>query len=338
MLRRVSLLDFRCHARSTLDLPPGVSVLAGPNGAGKTSFLEAIHFAARLRSFRTGQPRDLIRHGAPLFRVEVQGPDHHLAVGWSPAERSLQSGGLEIAQAADYWGRLPVVTVTSRDADLVRGTPGHRRQFFNAVLSQADRAHLLGLLRYRALLKQRQAMVHSPREPDPALWRVVSAQLIDTGRPLQAVRTRLARRLVRVASRFHARLSAGRERLELRVHEAPWERTWAEERRAGRVLAGLQRDTFDLLLGGRPVQKFASEGQQRTAALALRAAEIAVLTRRGGGGPLVLVDDVFGELDPARREALLGLLPHTVQAILTATPQPWVADLPPAITRLSLPG
>jgi DNA replication and repair protein RecF len=340
MLLRLELTDFRCHARHVLEPGPGATFLTGPNAAGKTSLLEAAHFIARLKSFRAAQPAALVRHGAPALHVRAHLPGLTLSAGWSPDGRALRVNDTPVASAAEFWGLLPVVALTSADAALVRGPSSERRTWLNALLAQLDRAHLRALLRYRAVLRQRNALITAPAPPDPALLRALTAQLIDTGRPLQFHRMALARLVFRAAAAVHSRLSSSRETLSVVITPARWDRDPAEERAAGRGLIGFHRDQFDCRVNGRSLQRYGSEGQQRTAALALRLAEITLLSRRLENPPLVLVDDVFGELDPDRRAAALSWLPHAPQALLTATPQPWLTEpgAPWSVIRLPGPG
>lgn len=325
MVKELQLRDFRCHERVCLAFEGGATVFCGPNGAGKSALLEAIHFACRLRSFRAATARDMVRHGAECFEIGVATARDRMDVHWAPGHRRLALNGVEASSAADYWGTLPCVALVPSDVRLVTGPVAEARRFLSALASQLDRGALRGLLRYRRLASQRQALIGA-RRPDRALWDLLTAQLRDTGAPLQRQRRALVRRLAVHAARAYREISGGAEALRIVYRPGSWDADMEAEQRAGRTLIGLQRDSLDIAIGDSPARRHASEGQLRSAAIAIRAAEIAVLQAAGSQPPVVLVDDVFGELDPARRAALARLIPADTQLFATVADGRWVPE------------
>lgn len=325
MIRELLLRDFRCHGRVRLTFGGGATVFCGPNGTGKSALLEAIHFASRLRSFRVATPRDMVRRGADSFEIGIATARDRLGVLWAAGGRRLSLNDGEIRAAADYWGTLPCVALTPSDVRLVSGPAADARRFLSALASQLDRGALRALLRYRRLVGQRQALLASGR-PDRGLWDLLTAQLRETGEPLQKQRRALVRRLAVHAARAYHEISGGTEVLRVGYRPGPWEADAEAEIRAGRALIGLQRDALDIAIGGAPPKRHASEGQLRSAAIAMRAAEIAVLHAAGTQRPVVLVDDVFGELDPDRRAALARLIPAETQLFATVADGRWVPE------------
>ncbi len=325
MIRELLLRNFRCHGRVRLEFGGGATVFCGPNGAGKSALLEAIYFAGRLRSFRAATPRDMVRRGAPSFEIGIGADGVRLGVVWSAGDRRLSLNEGEIRSAADYWGTLPCVALTPADVRLIGGPAADARRFLSALASQLDRGALRALLRYRRLASQRQALLAGGR-PDRGLWDSLTLQLRETGAPLQRQRRALVRRLAVHAARAYHEISGGTEALSIAYRPGSWDTDMDDEVRAGRTLVGLQRDALQIAIGGAPPRRHASEGQLRSAAIAIRAAEIAVLRAAGAQLPVVLVDDVFGELDPARRAALARLIPPEAQLFATVADGRWVPE------------
>lgn len=319
------LRDFRCHQRACLAFEGGATVFCGPNGAGKSALLEAIHFASRLRSFRSATPRDMVRRGADSFEIGLATSRERLGVFWTHGGRRLSLNGGDVPSAADYWGTLPCVALTPGDVRLVNGPAASARRFLSALASQLDRGTLRALLRYSRLARQRQALLSAGRA-DRGLWELLTEQMRETGEPLQRQRRALVRRLAVHAARAYREISGGAEALRIAYRPGPWETTIESERRAGRTLVGLQRDVLDVTIGGTSPRHHASEGQLRSAAIAVRAAEIAILQSAAAGRPVVLVDDVFGELDPSRRAALARLIPPDTQLFATVADGRWVPE------------
>jgi len=325
VIRELLLRDFRCHERVRLILGEGQTIFCGPNGSGKSALLEAIYFGCRLRSFRQATPRNMVRHGAASFEVSLATDRDHLEANWAHGKRRLVLNGVETPSIADYWGTVPCVALVPWDIRLVTGPAAEARRFLSALASQLDRGAIHAFLRYRRLAGQRQALV-AAHNPDRSLLCLLTEQMRDCGEPLQQHRRRLVRRLAAHAARAYREISGGSETLELTYNAGPWHVDVEAELSAGRTLMGLQRDSLRFLIGKHDARHHASEGQLRSAAIAIRAAEIAVLRGAGQQSPVVLVDDVFGELDPARRAALARLIPPGAQLIATVADGRWIPE------------
>lgn len=267
----------------------------------------------------------MLRQGATSFEVSLSTDRDHLEASWAPGKRRLLLNGVETPSIADYWGIVPCVALVPSDIRLVTGPAAEARRFLSALASQLDRGAIYAFMRYRRLAGQRQALL-ATRHPDRSLLGLLTEQLRDCGEPLQRQRRRLVRRLAAHAARAYREISGGSEALELSYHAGPWHVDIEAELSAGRTLMGLQRDSLKFLIGKHDARNHASEGQLRSAAIAIRAAEIAVLRGAGHQSPVVLVDDVFGELDPARRAALARLIPPDAQLIATVADGRWIPE------------
>ncbi len=335
ILERLRLAAFRCHRRANVSFAPGVTVLVGPNGAGKTSVLEAAHFLFRGASPRTATPRDLVTRGESVLRVEGDLRDsagRHItaAVGWSVSgERRLTAAGSPLASVARWEGVMPVRMFLPDDLRLVKGSPRRRRAYMDQLAPLVDPAYCEALARYDEALQQRNALLRQGVVgADHMPWEALLAR---EGRRLVSSRARLLAALAPPYAQAHGRLApAPTDPVGLTyrtnaadLDEEAYRERLAEQRVADRrrtfTHVGPHRDDIRLTLGGRDLREFGSQGEQRTALLALLVAERERARGEGGDPPLLLLDDVMSELDPTRRRALMRILLAGGQSIITTT-------------------
>jgi len=358
-LADVSLFDFRNYAELDLTLERSTTVFFGGNAQGKTNLLEAVALCALTRSPRTQQATEMVRFGQPAARVTcavqtdlgLNELDVRISLSPGPAasraSRRFTVNGIP-RRASGMIGCLRVVLFWPDDLQLVKGPGEGRRRFLNTLLSQIDPAQAVELTRYARLLEQRNALLRAIREgrqPADGL-EVWTTALAESGAAIMIERQRRLLELQPIAAAFHRELSDDRERLELRyrpagarIGEAPLELV-AEQLKAamqaardeeigrGQTAVGPQRDDIEVWLDDHEARLFASQGQQRSAVLSLKLAELHYLAEVTGEQPVLLLDDVMSELDPARRERLLAALEPGPQALITAAD---LNDLPKSI-------
>jgi DNA replication and repair protein RecF len=357
-LANVSLFDFRNYAELELTLERSATVFFGGNAQGKTNLLEAVALSALTRSPRTQQAAELVRFGQPAARVtcgvqsdaglkELEVRISVSAAAPSRASRRFTVNGIA-KRSTDMMGSLRVVLFWPDDLQLVKGPGEGRRRFLNTLLSQIDPDHARELTRYGHLLEQRNALLRAIREgrqPIDGLDYWTNA-LAESGAAIMVERQRRLLELQPIAAAFHRELSDDRERLDLRyrpagvrIGEAPLELVSEqlklamrdardEEIGRGQTAVGPQRDDIEVWLDEHEARLFASQGQQRSAVLSLKLAELHYLAEVTGEQPVLLLDDVMSELDPARRERLLAALQPGPQALITAAD---LNDLPKSI-------
>ena len=339
-LAHLRLRDFRNYARLDDDFAPGFHVLLGDNAQGKTNILEAIYLMATLRSFRGVGSAQLIRHGQKGYFVGgtvVGQGEHDIKLYWSPAERKLSLDGQAVRKLTDYLGTLRTVVFCTEDLQLIKGTGRSRRRFLDLLLSQTHPSYLPLLQRYAQALRSRNALLKA-RAVDEAALESFSRELIQLGEELTRRRHELVPRLSPVVRLAYRRICSDAE--ELRLEYQPSVRndftlelaqSRARERSHRSTLIGPHRDDLQLLLNDRPAAQFGSEGQKRTLAIALKMAQAEYLTGIHGSPPVLLIDDVMGELDIKRRSGLLPLLERSHQSrgqvFLTATEENWPGEL-----------
>ena len=339
-LARLRLRDFRNYARLDADFAPGFQLLLGDNAQGKTNLLEAIYLMATLRSFRGVGGAHLIRQGQRAYFVggkAVGQASHQIKLYWSLGERKLSLDGQAIRQLSDYLGALRVVVFCTEDLQLIKGTARARRRFLDLLLSQTYPGYLPLLQRYARALRSRNALLKQ-RLVDEATLESFSRELVKLGQEIGLRRQQLAPRLSPLVRQAYQRISQDAE--ELRLEYAPsvkgdfaveLAQSRARERVYRSTLVGPHRDEIHLFFNEQAAAQFGSEGQKRSLAIALKVAQAEYFSDLHGSPPILLIDDVMGELDRKRRSGLLPLLERTRQAsgqvFMTCTEESWPREL-----------
>jgi DNA replication and repair protein RecF len=329
MLRDLQLRSFRCFASIGVEFSAGLNLILGANGEGKTTLLEAACVLVRLQSQRSATLAPAVRSGERSFVVSGHADEHLLQFYYSPLRRKIAFDGAEQRDPAEYLQLVRVVSFANNDLDLILRPSETRRRFLDFIGTQTDAPYRPALRAYERALRSRNSLLKSPhprrREID-----AYTEPLIRAGNLLHEMRGRLVRRLAPLAKASHRAISGGDESFELEFapgnedeFAAELERTRPEEERLHITMVGPHRDDLRLRVQGMPAAQFASEGQQRTAVLALKLAQAQVFAEEADAPPLLLIDDIFGELDPGRRNALLAHLPNDSQKLVTATSLDW---------------
>jgi len=328
-------MDFRCFASLDLEVPAAGAILTGDNAQGKTSILEALCVLVRLHSPRTHRMTSLGRIGGKGFGIagdpwgserQVRHSREGLALKVDeetlPSQtRYLEDGGL-------------LVWMGNEDLELVRGPGEGRRRYLDFLGAQIDPAYRRSWSRYRRALRAKNLLLKESRPRDAEI-RSYEEILIEHGTVLMEARARLIAELAPLAAEAQRVVSGKDEPLTMNYLPASGAdlresilQARERETRLRQSVVGPHRDELDLRIHGMPAAEFASEGQQRTLALALKLAQGTLLERRGGKLPIYLMDDIFGELDPGRRNALMNHLPPLAQKWITTTHLDWLQETP----------
>lgn len=337
MLTDLRLTDFRCFERLRFEPAPGTNFVIGANAQGKTSILEAACVVARLQSPRTSTLAEIVRHGRPGAAIDAHFDGTHLHYRYEPPKRSLALDSVPQTGASDYLRAARVAWFSNDDMEILRGASSKRRRYLDFLCAQLDPVYLRHLRAYDRALRSRNALLkdNRPRREIEAFDPV----LADHGDFLAAARVDAANDLAPLIAQAVHDIGGSRESVAVRYlpgAAAPLAEalaaTRAEETRLRQTVAGPHRDDLALELNAMDAARFASEGQQRTFALALKLAQTRLLMARTGHTPLLLIDDVFGELDPARRQNLLAHLPANSQRLITTTHLDWLDPALPHVT------
>ena len=232
----------------------------------------------------------------------------------------------------EYLRIARVVSFANTDIELVRGGSEARRRYLDFLAAQIDPLYRPTLRAYERALRSRNALLKSP-QPRPREIAAYDVPLLEHGTKLSAMRARLVERLAPLAATAHRDISGTGESLEIEFSPgngddfaADLASSRAQELRLRQTVVGPHRDDIQILVEAQPANQYASEGQQRTVALALKVAQARVFMMEEGTPPLLLIDDIFGELDPVRRNLLLRHLPAGAQKLVTATTTQWRED------------
>jgi len=362
-LTRLALTDFRSYADLSLELGVGVSTFSGANGEGKTNLVEAIGYLATLGSHRVATDVPLVRRGAERAVLRTAGTGVNgsalVEVEVNPGRANrVRLNRAALPRPRDILGTLRTVLFAPEDLALVKGDPGERRRFLDDLLV-ATAPRYAGLRAdYERVLKQRTALLKSAggkahlrgpaRESMTATLDAWDAQLARTGAPLLAGRMRLVATLRPHVEAAYEAVSGGPAgeasgisyrssalnsedgfedvaALETAMLKA-LDRVRTSELDRGVCLAGPHRDELELSVGGLPARGYASHGESWSLALALRLASFTLL-RQGHEDPVLILDDVFAELDAGRRDRLAGLVAGAEQVLITAAVPADVPDV-----------
>lgn len=345
-LTHVRLFDFRNYRELELQPAPGLNVFVGANAQGKSNLLEAVAMLGTGKSFRTSRDADVVAYGHDVGTIAGEGLVRAGAVhlgctiarGHSTTRKTYTLNGRPVRYAT-FLGKLRVVTFVPADLQLATGAPSQRRAFLNVALSQEEPGYYRELVRYRKALQQKNAVLRTGEPYDAELLGVYERELVASGTQVMLARRRFTAVLAEAARAAHARFSGGVESLDVEyVSNVPFEdstpqavaaafesrlrQVAASERARQAAVTGPHRDDLRLTLDARSLATYGSQGQQRTAVLALKVAEYAVSRERALEAPLLLLDDVLSELDDERAGAFLAGVGDYDQAFVTATHVP----------------
>lgn len=336
-LRRLSLHHFRNVGFAALDLGGRQQFFVGANGQGKTNLLEAIGYLTALRSFRATDNKVLIAHGqtgaaiACIVDHERLG-DTHVTIKLRADGKEVWCDQTRITRLADYLGRFPTVVFSSQDILLIRGAPALRRRWLDLTLAAMDADYLRALTGYMRALAERNALLKSGRVVDaelvafeqalaPAAVELIArrhAGVEELNRSMQAAYAGLCDAVEPAGMTYQPSFAEP----SLEAFLAKLEAGRARDAQFRSTLVGPHRDDVGFTVKGTAAKDFASEGQQRSLVLALRLAQSAWFQTRSGVVPVLLADDVLGELDPQRRRRFWAAIPETAQVIATGTHLP----------------
>lgn len=331
VLRSLKIRHFRCFDSFEAEFAGGLNFIVGPNARGKTSLLEACCILLRLQSPRVTRLATVIQHERRGFVVDGHHADRHLQFYFSKERKKLALDSVTQTTAHEYLQLGRVVWFSTSDIDLVRGGSELRRRFLDFVCVQREVGYRTLLREYERALRSRNLLL---KQPSPR-WREIAAfdaPLLETGQRLIDARRRLVDELIPPAGTMHTAISEARERLHLDYvsgagedFPAALEAARSQDARLRQSTVGPHRDDVAFTLGEHSAD-LGSEGQQRTLVLALKLAAAHLLADHFAQPPLLLIDDVFGELDLRRRNALLAALPKESQKIITTTHLDWFGE------------
>lgn len=336
-IKNLFLKNFRNYADETFAFDGGINVLYGKNAQGKTNCAEAVFYLCTGTSPRARKEKQLIRAGeeAAFIRADAESRFGSVRIEADIYEnkREIRINGVKIGKNADLLGNINGVFFSPSELRLVQDGPDERRRFLNVSISQMSKSYYTALIRYNKILEQRNALL---KNRDISLvfetLPVWDAQLCRYAAEIVEKRSEYISMLAPAAQEKHAFLTDGAEKLEIfsekkypegkeeiaQKLEEDFAANYERDVRLGFTASGPHRDDLKILIGGEEARVFGSQGQARTAALAIKLAEVDIFKKISGEYPVLILDDVMSELDLARRRKLLAQI-DGVQTILTCT-------------------
>lgn len=346
-LTTLKLQHFRNHLDSTFEFGVGTNVLLGDNGQGKTNVIEAISYLCLTKSFYAGSDMLVLNFEKEMFEVEgtfilERGIEHNVRVAYSKpqAEKAYTINRRRVEPFSSVIGKFPVVICSPEHAPITMGGPGERRRFIDFVISQSSETYFHDLLEYRRVLKQRNKILFDARVTRSDCGEVIGSwdeQLVKLGCRLMYRRKMFVEEFQSFISSAYHHLVGSEEEPKIeykpltKLSGSPGEHEIEEllryelaeksneEKRMGTTLVGPHRDEIGFQINGLDLRKFASQGQHKTFLIALKIGEFFYLKERCNETPILLLDDVFSELDEHRAEHLLQFVGSLSQTFITST-------------------
>ncbi|MCB2203940.1 DNA replication/repair protein RecF [bacterium] len=344
ILNRLRIIQLRNHGHTEIDCPEGTLLLLGENGAGKTTVLEAVSFLCSSRSFVSHQDRGLVQKDSDYFRLEGSftsggGSRREVSVTYTtdPGRKQIELDNTALPSSSDLIGQFPIVSLSPQHRPITSGGPGERRSFIDFIISQVQHRYLMDLLAYRRTLRQRNALL-SDMERRPADIRATleawDASLAEVAVRIMQRRTAFIEEFIPYFQASMQGVIGDREQVTLRyratadldlrtsdavaAYRSLLARRFQTDLRRGSTTVGPHRDDMDILLNGLDVRAQASQGQHKTVLIALKLAEHRYLDSHLDEAPILLLDDVFSELDDDRLAHVLELVEGVGQTFITS--------------------
>ena len=332
-VKSLELKDFRNYRALSLAMKEGSNIFYGSNAQGKTNILEAMYLAGTTRSHKGAKDRDIIRAGCEESHIRMilvrndneYRVDIHLRKNMA---KGVAVNGIPVRRAAELFHIATFVFFSPEDLSMIKNGPAGRRRFLDQILCSTDRLYFSELSRYGKILNQRNALLRelsmdNRRLSELDIW---DMQLAEYGKKIVTKRRDFIRTFREEAAYYHRNLSGGREEMVM-AYEPNTDEEYFEDRiaanrekdiRTRMTNAGPHRDDIGFSVGGMDLRTYGSQGQQRTAALSLKMAEIRRVEEARGDKPVLLLDDVLSELDSERQKELLSCIRDT-QTMITCT-------------------
>ena len=319
-LSRLSILNFKNLVQEEIALDRGFNCFVGDNGTCKTNIIDAVYYLSMCKSSLAMTDTQCVRHGEKFFvlegdyRTDADRHEHVVCSYQRGASKVVKRNDKVYERLADHIGLVPVVIVSPADSSLISDSADERRRFINGFISQLDKTYLDAVMRYNTALANRNSYLKMAS--DEEMLCIYDAQMAPMAEKIHRSRVEVTELLYPLVCEYYRALSDDHEQVELlyrsELNDASLEELLRASRERDRVMGyttcGVQRDDWRFSIGGYPLRKYGSQGQQKSFLLALKLAQYLLLRERAGEKPILLLDDLFDKLDMGRVEKLLSLV------------------------------
>ena len=332
-IESIELLNYRNYKQLHIDFHEGTNVLYGDNAQGKTNILESVYVCSTTKSHRGSKDREIVQFGQEESHIKMivrrDGVPYRIDMHLKKNKaRGIAVNGIPIKKSSELFGIVNVIFFSPEDLNIIKNGPSERRRFIDLELCQLNRLYVYYLVQFNKVIIQRNKLLkeidfNPPLIDTLDLW---DAQLVRFGRELIRLRASFIEELNEIIYGIHFHLSGNKETLTVKYEpntaetdlEKALKKNRPQELRQKMTLTGPHRDDLNFIINETDIRKFGSQGQQRTAALSLKLAEIELVKKTVKDYPVLLLDDVLSELDKKRQEHLLSEIRH-IQTIITCT-------------------
>ena len=324
-IESLELKNYRNYKNLDLSFDEKTNLLYGDNAQGKTNILESLYVCATTKSHRGSKDKELINFDDDESHIRVKFKknnlpyviDMHLKKNHT---KGIAINGVVIKKASELFGKINVICFSPEDLTIIKEGPAERRRFINLELCQLNSLYVHSLINYNKILIQKNKLLKEAyfiKDSDQMLD-VYDEQLKKYGREIFEFRDKFIDELNPIISRIHSEISEGKESLKLEYEKCEFKDLRKEELKVKTTLSGPHRDDMAFYINDMDLRRFGSQGQQRTAALSLKLAEIELVKKIIDDYPVLLLDDVLSELDTNRQNKLLNVI-NNIQTIITCT-------------------
>jgi len=337
LIRELSVWNYKNFGEATLTFSKKLNCFIGNNGVGKTNLLDAIYYLSFCKSYFNNPDSQNIRHEEDFFalqgKYDLNSSNEEIHCGFKTGQKKkIRRNKKDYERFSDHIGLLPLVMISPADSVLIQGGSEERRRFMDSVISQYDRIYLEWLVKYNRILQQRNILLKEYANQvsvDPDLFEIWDAQLIQLGQKIHGKRGQFLKELLPVFQKYYSLISGGNEVVTLEYgsqlndqdFEALLKDSFPKDRLVQFTTAGTHKDDLELKLGGYPIKRLGSQGQNKTYLIALKFAQFDFIRSLNSVKPILLLDDIFDKLDSGRVEAIVKLVAddHFGQIFITDT-------------------
>ena len=348
LIKTLHLMNFRCYGNNRFEFDPSFTIINGNNATGKSTILEAIHVLGLAKSYRASSDFDLIKINELSYSVKGEILNQRridtVIVLNSNKVKKVKKNNDTYRSLADYIGYMKVVYYDPTDFSIFQGSPLLRRRFFDILFCQISKDYLSASSEYKRLLKERNVLlkelVIKNDKATKNILDVITKQLITHGKKIINMRNKIVKKLEGFAFDTHKKLTNDKERFGLRYvpnvsieeYDYKMEANLNEDLMRGITMIGPHKDDYIFIINNKNIGDYGSQGQQKSAILSVKLASVELIYEVKKQYPIVLLDDVFSELDKERQNQLIRILNRKAQTIITTAT---IADVEPSVLSLA---